>query len=492
MAPPFIPYYIDYNVKNQSKTIGVSKKRVTFKFGFASRQAVQQGLVGAHCRGSEHECVFTWSLNSGKRHVTMDGKDVHFSTSGQNGWTSDRTWQHVFSLKVPNYTGTFRCHLISQPAPQGSNIRPFDLRVGGVSIFKFNQIFMLGTPQMTVRKPGGSRATHSGDGEEPMSSEERRMLAAARVESMREFRKEQDRNAEAAVKAGISASNQNGGAPPAAAAAPAGGGDLLMSFDGPPTAPPMPAPQGPPVQHVSSLTVSDFGASGNSFAAAPPPGHAPYGYPAPSPQHPGMGQTQQRAVSYGQAPPQQQAQNPFGASFSSQPTLPVSANPFSGAASASTAPTANTAAMTPYQSPAGQAQSTPGYSLGSSYNSFATAPTAASTQAPAPTLASSLDPYAKPPADPWATPAAPAPPAPQQQSYGQLPPQQQPGGFPAMQSPSASTMTYGSAPAFARPPPQQQPGFAQQPAYGAPPVTAGNPYGAPPQYQQQQQSFTGF
>ena len=92
MAPPFIPYYIDYNVKNQSKTIGVSKKKITFKFGFANRQAVDDGLVGAHCRGSEHEVVFTWSLNSGKRHVTLDGKDVHFSTSGQNGWTSDRTW----------------------------------------------------------------------------------------------------------------------------------------------------------------------------------------------------------------------------------------------------------------------------------------------------------------------------------------------------------------------------------------------------------------
>ena len=92
MAPPFIPYYIDYSVKNQSKTIGVSKKKITFKFGFANRQAVDDGLVGAHCRGSEHEVVFTWSLNSGKRHVTLDGKDVHFSTSGQNGWTSDRTW----------------------------------------------------------------------------------------------------------------------------------------------------------------------------------------------------------------------------------------------------------------------------------------------------------------------------------------------------------------------------------------------------------------
>ena len=182
----------------------MSKKKITFKFGFANRQAVDEGLVGAHCRGSEHEVTFTWSLNSGKRHVTLDGRDVHFSNSGQNGWTNDRTWQHVFSLKVPSYTGTFRCHLISQPAPQGSNIRPFDLRVGGVSLFKFNQIFQLGTPRMVIRKPGGSRAIYDSPDDEPMTSEERRMLAAAKVESMNEYRKQQDRLSQAAITAAIS------------------------------------------------------------------------------------------------------------------------------------------------------------------------------------------------------------------------------------------------------------------------------------------------
>jgi hypothetical protein len=504
MAPPFIPYYIDYNVKNLSKTIGVSKKKVTFKFGFANLKAIDEGLVGAHCRGSEHECVFTWSLNSGKRHVQMDGKDVHFSTSGQNGWTSDRTWQHVFSLKVPGYAGTFRCHLISQPAPAGSTIHPFDLRVGGVSIFKFNQIYQLGTQQMVVRQAGGSRASHGG-GDEPMSPEERRMLEVARIESMREYQAQQTRSSTSSGPPGMVQPNAR------TAAAPAGGEDLLMSFNDV-ASPPIPAGQ-PPAGMVSSLTI------GSEYSnPAGHPGQQPFGYPQQQQQPNGYPQQQyQQPNGYPQQqqqlngyPQQQQQPNyvqspPYGspAGLSQQQSF--------GAWSASTAPTANTSAMTPYQAQQGQAQpsqfamnsftsSTNSYGgMTSSTNSFGgmTAPTQASTKAPS--LAASLDPYAAPPADPFASPSA------MQSSYGQMPPQQQqpqyggyngqPGQFQQLQSPTAESQaslgTYGSNPSFAKPPPTGQPQYQQAGGYGQPPAP-GVGYGAPPQYQQQQYQQTGF
>jgi hypothetical protein len=498
-GPSFIPYYIDYNVKNVSKTIGASKKRVTFKFGFANRTAIDDGLVGAHCRGSEHEVVFVWSLNSGKRQVTVDGKDVHFSSSGQNGWTSDRTWQHVFSLKVPGFGGVFRCHLISQPAPQGTAVRPFDLRVAGVSIFKFNQIYQLGTPQMVIRKPGGGRSSYSsvsGEEEEAMSPEERRLLAAARLESMREFRKSQQQG-------GNPGAAGNGQGPPKQGE----GEDLLMRFDDAETAPPMPTPQPMhPGAMVSSMTMSSEFNSSNSFpqiSGPPQQQQQQYGgYPQQQQQQPGgyPQQQQQQPPQYGQ---------PYGGGYGNQPPAPQSQQSFGG--STATAPTANTTAMTPYQAPPDQAQTPSGYSNysygGSSFGGGSTAPTTQSTQAPAPAFSvSSLDPYAKPPADPWATPAPAPPPAPAAAPYGQQPPQQQQqyGAYPQQQqqmgqyqlnSPTADTQasggTYGSAPGFAMPPQQQQ----QQQQWGQPPPQQqqygqqpmSNPYAAPPQYSQQQQ-----
>lgn len=470
MAAPFIPYFIDYSLQNVSKTIGASKKKVTFKFGFANRQAIDDGLVGAHCRGSEHEVVFVWSLNSGKRHVTADGKDVHFSASGQNGWTSDRTWQHVFSLKVPGFSNVFRCHLISQPAPQGSTIRPFDLRVQGISVFKFNKIYELGTDRMVIRRPGGGRSHYGADevgnpDEEAISPEERRLLAAARLESMREFRKSLEKKDSPQLPNGFG--NEQGSPQQAG-----GGGDLLISFD----APSDPSPPIPPRQQ-SNRTVSSMsmGSEFNSHGSFPPQQPQQYGYP---PQ-------QQQQQQYGYAPQQLQQQPQYGG-YGNQSPAPGSINSYGN--STSTAPAGNTTALAPYgqASPGGYSN----YSLGG--NSFGSAPTQSSTQAPsASAVVFSMDPYAKTPADPWATPASSAPALrPSMNNYGQQQPPQQDqfAGYPQqynpMQSPAAQTQmsqtsfgTYGSAPDFARPP--QQPQFSQP----------SNAYAPPPQYQYKQPGF---
>ena len=83
----YVPYQVDYKVENKAKSLGFSKKKVVFKFGIANNQAIQEGMVGSGCRGSEHEVIFIWSLKSGKRQIIADNKEVHFSESGQNGWT---------------------------------------------------------------------------------------------------------------------------------------------------------------------------------------------------------------------------------------------------------------------------------------------------------------------------------------------------------------------------------------------------------------------
>jgi hypothetical protein len=84
----YVPYQLDYKVTGAGKTLGVTKKKVIWNFGFANDKALSEGASGPNCRGSEHEIVFTWSLKSGKRQIAVDGKEVHFSESGMNGWTS--------------------------------------------------------------------------------------------------------------------------------------------------------------------------------------------------------------------------------------------------------------------------------------------------------------------------------------------------------------------------------------------------------------------
>ena len=521
----FIPYQIDYGVQNTAKTLGFSKKRVLFKFGLANPQAVRNGLAGAQCRGSEHEVTFLWSLKSGKRQLYLDGKDVHFSESGQNGWTVDRAWQHVFTMRDP--TGTYRLHFISQPKlPDMPDSRPFDLRVAGISFFSFNKIYQLGTPAMVVRDNGGASGSgtsaygrSSADQDEPMSPEERRMLAQARVESMREFQQQQLKQQQQRSSRTTSGSSQQ---TPQQTALPRDE-PLLLSFDDP-SPPPAAAPSNslltagaapPPQPYAPSSSLSYYAPHNHMSMASSvtldPALHSVGSFDTAytSPSLPQQQQQQQQQQQYGQAPPS-------GMTYGQPPPPPPAPAPFAyGGAS-------------PYGPPQSQQQQQQQHSMTSAYGgpssyagppAFGTAPSVSSSSS----TTGALTPYQPPPGvaapSPYAqnnpTPA-PAPAMSSSSYYGEMngatstfgtgaggdaagpygqqppPPSQQPGMM-MMMSPGAQSYqsygsaSYGSAPSFAQPPraslansalaaapPPPPPSAYQQPAPPGYPVVASN------------------
>ena len=289
MSDVFSPYQIDYSVKNTSKTFGFSKKRVTFKFGIGNPSAISSGQSGANCRGSEHEIIFIWSLNSGKRQIMCDGKDIHYSESGQNGWTADQVFQHHFQLRVAGLSAPLRAHLITQPANRDvPHIKPFDLRLNGVSYFMMPQIFQMGTPQMIVR-PVKGKGTMGGRGysnrnnedDAYLSPQERQAIAAAKLASMQEM---------------------NRGGPPAPAPAPVIVEDLL-SFDTP-----APAPAAPPNPYGQQYPPPQQPAYSNYSLGGAQPQQGYYGQPAPAPAPQQPMQQPQSGAFYGQPPPQQPMQ----------------------------------------------------------------------------------------------------------------------------------------------------------------------------------------
>jgi len=294
MSDVFSPYQIDYNVKNTSKTFGFSKKRITFKFGIANPPAVSSGALGARCRGSEHEIIFIWSLNSGKRQILCDGKDVHYSETGQNGWTADQVFQHQFEVRVAGLAGPLRAHLITQPANRDvPHIKPFDLRLNGISYFAMPQIYQLGTPQMVVRPVKGKGKVHHlrgagydgnsrNDADAYLSPAEKQAIAAAKLASMQEM-----------IRSGNPA--------PAPAVV-----DDLISFDAPAPAPVPPNPYGQPPPPMQPQY--------NNYSLGAPPAPQPPA-PQPSAQQGGSGSF------YGHPPPQQQMQqSQQGAFYGGQPS----------------------------------------------------------------------------------------------------------------------------------------------------------------------------
>jgi len=334
MADVFSPYQIDYSVKNTSKTFGFSKKKIIFKFGVANPPAVEAGEAGADCRGSEHEVIFTWSLNSGKRQILADGKDVHYSETGQNGWTADQVFQHHFNIKVAGLSGPLRAHLITQPANRDvPHIKAFDLRINGISYFSMPRIFQLGTPLMITRpvkgkgkSRGGGGGNRRGEDDGNLTHDEREAIATAKLASMQDIHRSQ---------------NQHSHSSSGFASAPPVETEDLLSFGAPPAAPPQmqqggvayghPPPQQPQYSNYS-LGGSMVGsvqsnqnpyASQGSFSSQPSQQSQPppqqqqqgmmgsiYGQQPQPPQQQQQLQQSQQAPLYGQQPPQPPAQQP--------------------------------------------------------------------------------------------------------------------------------------------------------------------------------------
>ena len=483
----FIPYQVDYSVQNAAKTLGFSKKRVTFKFGFADKAAIQAGQMGPQCRGSEHEIIFIWSLASGKRQILCDNKDVHFSATGQNGWTYDKAWQHVFTLR-DSRNQSYRVLFLSQPAAKDiPNHHPFDIKIGGLSYFQFNPIYQLGTPQMVVGQAPSSSHHHSGR-DSPMSAEERQQLAAAKLASLQDIAAQKERELKKE--------------PPAPAPAPPLDAPLISFDDALPPAPP-PAvpttlqPNSGTLFSASSISLDPMLQDASLEFNRQQPGSFYSSSSNPSPYAASMGSSS--GGGYGMPTPNNPyaaAASPAAASTALTPYQPTAAappqQPYVDATGrlnmSSSGGLSYSAASQPYANPYDFAAPPPPLPSPSTM-SYGSAPSFA--QPPKPYGAESYaNPYAAPApaeaspyANPYAAPVAPADASPYANPYAApAPTDASPYANPyAAPAPTEATSAYANP--YAAPPaeasPYTNPYAAPTSPYGAapPPYAATNPYG---------------
>jgi hypothetical protein len=256
---------------------------------------LEQGQTGTACRGEEHDIIIVWSLTSGKRQITMDGHEVHFSTnrSGVIDFSWSMRGNHVMKLIAH----------ASPPLSATPGFRQYDLTVDGQSFFHMPKVFEIG-----VRGgPSQGMARSPGD------------YGQYRIESQPRGGYDEEREVQRAIQASVEESRSRSGYngnPPAPAPAPAPlaiepAADLL-GFDSapapaydsyshaPPAQPPAAYGQPPPGALVPYGQPNGYGAPAPpSYAQAPPP--AAYAQ-APPPYAP---------AAYAPAPPAY-SQAPFG------------------------------------------------------------------------------------------------------------------------------------------------------------------------------------
>mmetsp|Transcript_50454 Transcript_50454/g.74840 ORF Transcript_50454/g.74840 Transcript_50454/m.74840 type:complete len:519 (-) Transcript_50454:169-1725(-) len=150
MNPPV--YQVDFTTGYNGKKIGLTKRRITWRFGFANFDALQSGLIGVDARGQEHEVVIIWSIISGKRQVLLDGHAIHVSTVSKN----QGKFQFDFEMQG-NHTIKLTAHAGPPMNSNGIVQRQFDMVLDGLSFFDFSKIYQLGVgrndmPQANVKK----------------------------------------------------------------------------------------------------------------------------------------------------------------------------------------------------------------------------------------------------------------------------------------------------------------------------------------------------
>ncbi|KAG7365216.1 hypothetical protein IV203_038419 [Nitzschia inconspicua] len=134
--PGFTVYQIDFSAVASGKRVATTKRKIRWRFGFANEKALADGLTGPDCRGEEHDVTIVWSITSGKRQITMDGREIHYSTNRAS--ILDFSWS-----SKGNHVIKVICHA-APPLQATPGFRQYDLLIDGQSFFTMPKMFQLG------------------------------------------------------------------------------------------------------------------------------------------------------------------------------------------------------------------------------------------------------------------------------------------------------------------------------------------------------------
>lgn len=116
------------------------------RFGYPSLEALAEGRNGVDCRGEEHDVTVVWSLTSGKRQLSMDGKEITYSSSRSGVFDFSWTTRGNHVIKVV-------CHAAA-PLTATPGFRQYDLFIDGQSFFIMPKVYELGIKGPNARVPG--------------------------------------------------------------------------------------------------------------------------------------------------------------------------------------------------------------------------------------------------------------------------------------------------------------------------------------------------
>ena len=194
MSQPFrpkklfpVPYQVDFQCESKGRHLDSTKRKITWKFGFAHPPSVFPHLFdkdenyvgddsadgnnddvlpqmkGTDCRGREHEIILVWSIMTNKAHIYVNSQEIFRLDSPHEDYINlnpfSGSFRRGFNLPNSKYNGKhridIRCYARTPMGAKnmivddaGGKFRQYELTVDGLSFFSMPAMYELGTSKM--------------------------------------------------------------------------------------------------------------------------------------------------------------------------------------------------------------------------------------------------------------------------------------------------------------------------------------------------------
>jgi hypothetical protein len=180
-----VPYQVDFSTESKGRHLDSTKRKITWKFGFAHPPAVFPHLFdenenyigengtsskddvphkkGTECRGREHEIILVWSVLTNKAHIYVNSQEIFRLESPHEDYINlnplKGSFRRGFNLPHAKYNGNhridIRCYARTPIGAKnmivddvGGKFRQYELTVDGLSYFSMPAMYELGTQKM--------------------------------------------------------------------------------------------------------------------------------------------------------------------------------------------------------------------------------------------------------------------------------------------------------------------------------------------------------
>lgn len=145
-------YQVDCTKASSGKTVSITKRRISWRYGYANPTALSNGSTSVECRGHEHEITFVWSIASGKKLVVHDSSEIHYEQPkrgiGAIGAGFGEGGKFEFVWKMGGHVFTLLAYAAPPLKAKHGTWKQFELLIDGCSFDNLPKIYQLGTEDM--------------------------------------------------------------------------------------------------------------------------------------------------------------------------------------------------------------------------------------------------------------------------------------------------------------------------------------------------------